>query len=74
MRAPSYRRNAFDMKATAPIDMLRQCRAHFATEANVHRRSAGRSKTVMGRAAAITNAELNEKMISHIDATLRDWE
>jgi hypothetical protein len=51
-------------RATAPMDMLRKCRGHFAYEAEQFRSI---------EKAAAQHASANEKLVSDIDATLRDW-
>jgi hypothetical protein len=60
-------------RATAPMDMLRKCRGHFAYEAEQFRSIEKIAPTIGARQAAAQHASANEKLVSDIDATLRDW-
>jgi hypothetical protein len=61
------------VKASAPIDMLRRCRGHFAKEAEDFRATERIAGSVFEKRAAVEFASVAEKFVSEIDATLRDW-
>lgn len=61
-------------KALAPIDMLRRCRGHFSTEAIAYRNTEKIAGSIWEKKTAAEYATTNEKLVSEIDATLRDWE
>jgi len=60
-------------RSTSPIDMLHKCRGHFAKEAEHYRDIAKRAPTVEAREIASGIAKKNERFVSQIDATMRDW-
>jgi hypothetical protein len=53
--------------------MLHKCRGHLSQEAEQYRQCASGAPTVGAKQAAIEQADKWEKLISEIDATLRDW-
>jgi len=60
-------------KATAPIDMLRKCRAEFAKQAENFETAKRAAGTVWERNAADEFGATTRRFVSDIDATLRDW-
>lgn len=61
------------MKATAPIDLLHKIRGHFASEAEAYRKTERIAGSIFEKRTAAQYAEANERLMSDIDATLRDW-
>jgi hypothetical protein len=61
------------VRAAPPIDMLRKCRGHFAKEAEAYRSTERIAGSVWEKKTAAEYAATNEKFVSDIDATLRDW-
>lgn len=60
-------------KAAAPLDTLRKCRGHLAYEAEQFRSIEKVALKMGAKVAAAEMARKNEKLVSDIDATLRDW-
>lgn len=60
-------------KATEPLDMLRKCRDHFSAEAVAYRNTERICGSEWEKKTASEYATTNEKLVSEIDATLRDW-
>ena len=60
-------------KARAPIDMLRLCRAEFASQAEKFETSARQAGTVWEANVAREFGSVARRYVSDIDATLRDW-
>lgn len=60
------------VKATAPIDLLRELRRGFETEAK-HFRELEAQRAAGGARAAGAKAYAAEQAVKKIDATLRDW-
>lgn len=61
------------VKAVAPIDMLRKCRARFVDIRDWEHSDEKRATTITDREFAAARRREAEKYISAIDATLRDW-
>jgi hypothetical protein len=60
-------------KSTAPIDLLRKYRGYFAKEAEQYREIARTAPSIEAKRIANELVDTNNKFISEIDATLRDW-
>ena len=60
-------------KATAPIDLLRELRVGFETEARHYRDRAQRTPDRAEEQIAGAKAFAAESAVKKIDATLRDW-
>lgn len=60
-------------KAAEPLDMLRKCREHFSSEAAAYRNTQRICGSEWERKTANELASANEKLVSEIDETLRDW-
>lgn len=61
------------MKATAPIDLLREFRAGFEAEARDYRDKQQRCPPGSNNVAYGSKAYAAEQAVKKIDATLRDW-
>jgi hypothetical protein len=61
------------VKAAAPIDLLRQHRALFATMAEEAKEEKAAARNVVLRELADHREKIALKWVSEIDATLRDW-
>ena len=61
------------VKATAPIDLLREFRAGFEAEAKHFREQASRTPDRNEELAMGSKAYAAEQAVKKIDATLRDW-
>lgn len=60
--------------AAAPMDMLRKCREQFDRYGREYRaKEADAFRSAAGRGAAAAKAEINERLVAEIDATLREW-
>ena len=59
--------------STQPLDMLRKCHAHFVQCAKHYRAKALKAGNVEETNAALDDAVINERYVSQIEATLRDW-
>ena len=60
-------------KATAPLDLLRQLREVFKTDAEAFRRKEASAWTRLEKQAMAGQAAACEYTVERIDATLRDW-
>lgn len=60
-------------KSKEPIDLLRECRAHFAKEAENYDIAMRKAGTVWERNVAEEFSRVSKRFVSEIDATLRDW-
>ena len=61
------------MKATAPIDLLREIRRGYEIEADQHRSKEKLALSRFEKQAEGAKAYAAESMVRRIDATLRDW-
>lgn len=60
-------------KAREPVDMLRLCRAEFASQAAKYESAARVAGTVWERNVATEFGNIAKRFVNDIDATLRDW-
>lgn len=61
------------VKAVAPIDMLRKCRARFTNIRDWEHSAELRASNIGDREGHAARRREAEKYVSEIDATLRDW-